>query len=591
MYGVKVKYNITDKGFSALWEGVKKVLPVLNSVPCSELPSARTLKRTALRDVPMPLLEVSFENKVTNELQREVNLSSYPKKKYEDREIWKPVTEIWRHKLEDIDAFHRHLHGGEETTRGIVLNIDGVPIGRTGRSQIIVSVKFTTCRNVYHIVNAVGYESSRKKDLSVPVLLGDVFEAMKRLNMSLEYISADAPMRAVLRNQKNHAARLGCDYCYGEARHKTRPIWGIRTLDAPLRTLERLRQDYEEHDTKGTPLARFGYNGKCLILKYLPHFNVIRDIPVDPFHLLYLGIARAFFELIFRVGEKRAVNTPHIPRVDVKGLSGLLLQIKVPSEIGRRPRPVDFRNWKGVEWRNIVLFYLPAVMAALPAGSRRRLWIEYTYLCRAYSLDDDEFSGLHQSDLDELAKAWYVRYNDEFGNDNMRYNIHMVPHLSLIRVHGPFPTISAFIFEGSFAASNRAQRVGTTSLGLQDLLHSCLRPLRGHTCKKSVRYKSKSTARSNDGLIYTSDGLYKIAEDPLEGDENVKALRLTTTTFFCPEGSGLDFAAVGIVKEMAVSSRVINIAKSDIRGKVVRVPFDGDAILIKVSNNLLREAD
>ena len=170
--------------------------------------------------MPELKLETAHYNRETTETVVEKDLSKYPKKKYEDRTSWAPMYECWRAKLEDIVQFHRSLHEDEVDDKEVIMNIDGVPIGRTGRSQTIVSLKFKKCRNVYQVVNVIPHTVDGKKCLTVPFLMKSILLGLQDLGLSLLYICADAPMRAFLRNQKSHSGKKSCDYCYAEAQYK-----------------------------------------------------------------------------------------------------------------------------------------------------------------------------------------------------------------------------------------------------------------------------------------------------------------------------------------------------------------------------------
>ncbi len=585
LYSEKVKHCISDNAFAALWVAIKKVLPILSSVAIEYLPSAQTIKRHALEGLPEMKLEVAHKNVASGEEVIEQDLHQFPKKKYEDREEWEPLYEVWRTDLMGVLRFHTNAHGGEEV-KEVIINVDGVPIGRTGRSQTIVSMQFTNCRNVYQLVNAIP-SSTGKKLLTVPLLLRSVTDGLQRLGMTLKYISADAPMRATLRNQKSHAGRKACDYCYGEAGHKRKPIWSVRTLGAEERTYEKLLRDYDEHDRTGRPLEDFGYKGKSHLIELLPGFDIIENIPVDSMHLLFLGVARALFELIFHVGENRETNR-RVVRPSTSGLDKSLAKIRVASEIGRRPKPIDFKNYKASEWRNLVLYYFPVTLPEIPTGIRRQLWLEFCYLCRAFSLDEESFAAFDKDELQRLVLKWYRNYNHEFGSSNMRYNIHLLAHIQRIRVHGPFSETSAFGFEGSFAASTRAQRTGTTSMGLQSMRQSYIRPREGHMCRKKLKLRDSITARSNDTLIYTLDGKFQVEETR---GETLLVKEIIVSTYFPPLKTKLDFSGVGVHKYLYTSNDVTTISIEDVKGKLLAVDTEEYTVLLSATKSMLLEAD
>ena len=590
LYSIKVKHCVSDNAFKHLWNGFKKILPILQFHPPESLPSADTVKRQAMRDIPQMRLQVAHKNLETGENVFEHDLEKFPKKKYENREAWEPLYEVWRADIEEVCNFHSLLHQSNTLTcNEVILNIDGVPIGHTGRSQIIVSLTYSQeCKNVYQIVNAIPHAAEGKKMLSIHFLFQSLCDDLTRLNLTVRYICADAPMRALLRNQKSHSGKKACDYCYGSAAHDRRPIWGVRTLNQEPRTMSRLLQDYEDHDENGTPLEVFGYNGKSALLDLLPGFDIVENVPVDPMHLLYLGIARALFELLFHVGQNRATNMKR-PRATTKGLDMKLPRLQTPTEIVRRPRAIDFKNYKASEWRNLVLYYFPIVLEELPEGLPRQMWLEFSFLARAYSLDEESYNSL-QVDLKELALKWYRNFHHLFGKTNMRYNLHLISHLERIRKHGPFPEISAFDFESSFAVSTRVQKCGTTSVGLQGMRHTYIRPREGHACKKKIIYRKKRTPRSNDTLVYTCNGIYEIVE-PLEAF-NLLVKKVITTTYFPPvRRSQLDLASIGVYKFLYTENKTETITRIAVHGKVIAVPVEDGTVLLTATKAMLREGD
>ena len=583
LYGIKVRHGVSDNAFAEMWDGFRKVLPVLRKP--SALPSAKTLKRTLLRDIPLMTVDVAYMDKRTREVQRLYGLDKVPRKRFGDRTCYEPLHEIWRTQLADAVMFHHSMHSNEE--REVILNIDGVPIGRTGRSQTIVSVKFPSCRNVYQLTNAVQF--AKGKNLSVSILMGHVLSSLKELHLDLLYISADAPMRSFIRNQKGHTSKLGCDYCMGKAAHKGRPVWGLDTLNCADRTLEGLKEDYERVARKEKTYADFGYRGRSEVLHFLPQFDIIEKVPVDPMHLLYLGVSRALFELLFAVGDNRPTNLT-MPPLNPKALDDVLAQIKVPSEFPRRPRPMDFKNWKGSEWRSLVLIFFPIVAQVLRPGLTREIWLEFCYLCRAYSLDDAYFNNMDEDELQSLARNWYRKYYTAFADLNMRYNVHLMSHLARIRTIGPFPEISAFPFEGSFSAAARGQKVGTSSIGLQSMRYSYLRPIKGHTCKRSLKFSTKTTSSRQDNLLYTERSCFRLVADP-GNDTFLQVRKLNCTTYFARAGSKLDYTAVGVFEFVSESPKVEYLRRDLVLGKLVAVPLADADVLVSVSKAQLREAE
>ena len=298
------------------------------------------------------------------------------------------------------------------------------------------------------------------------------------------------------------------------------------------------------------------------------------------------------FELLFHVGDNRERNTT-IPRASIKPLSEDLTRLQVPSEVPRRPRAVDYKNYKASEWRNLTLYYFPLVVHHLPRGLHQQMWLEFAFICRAYSIEDSQYQALNKKELKNLALKWYRNYHNLFGSNNMRYVIHIMAHLEKIREHGPFSEISAFPFEGSFAASARVQKPGTTSFGLQGIRHSFIRPREGHKCEKTIVLTSaeRNTPRTDNSLVYTEAGMYQIVEEVLPEVTEVTVKKLETGTYYPPIRSNLDFGSVGVQKYLFSTDISESVKKTDIRGKVIALPVEGEVLLVKISLAELREAD
>jgi hypothetical protein len=96
----------------------------------------------------------------------------------------------------------------------------------------------------------------------------------------------------------------------------------------------------------------------------------------------------------------------------------------VPSEFSRKPRELDFPNLKAEEYRNLLIFYFPAILhrlAPIPAGSgetgpsghgmknERGFFAKFVYLLRALLLPPNEYT-LQAEQITELQERLYKSY-------------------------------------------------------------------------------------------------------------------------------------------------------------------------------------
>jgi hypothetical protein len=77
----------------------------------------------------------------------------------------------------------------------------------------------------------------------------------------------------------------------------------------------------------------------------------------------------------------------------VEDVEAILKATRVPSEFSRRTRELDFPNLKAEEYRNIIIFYFPAVLSLLRTARKERIFFaQFVYFVRALILPENEFT-------------------------------------------------------------------------------------------------------------------------------------------------------------------------------------------------------
>jgi hypothetical protein len=104
------------------------------------------------------------------------------------------------------------------------------------------------------------------------------------------------------------------------------------------------------------------------------------------------------------------------------------LSTKVPSEFSRKPRELDFPNLKAEEYRNLLIFYFPAILhrlAPFPVGSEeagpsghglkneRGFFGKFVYLLRALLLPENEYT-FQTEQVTELQGRLYKSYEVQY---------------------------------------------------------------------------------------------------------------------------------------------------------------------------------
>jgi hypothetical protein len=109
--------------------------------------------------------------------------------------------------------------------------------------------------------------------------------------------------------------------------------------------------------------------------------------------------------------------------LSVREVNEALLATRVPSEFSRRPRELDFPNLKAEEYRNLLIFYFPAILHRLapipgransgPSGhgakNERGFFAKFVYLLRALLLPADEYT-FQPEQIEDQQERLYRSY-------------------------------------------------------------------------------------------------------------------------------------------------------------------------------------
>lgn len=170
-----------------------------------------------------------------------------PKKIYSDVTKFKKLFEISSIPLLDVFKIHSSIcdsHQKYENGRmEVILSCDGVADAKSNTvSMDIFSVAFPECSNVYPIV---AIRSEEKGNVNLIAELTKITDELKLLNVKIKCVLCDNPMRAILRNAKNHSAYFACEYCTSHAVPYRDPQIE-KDIDKEKREHEARKDRYEE---------------------------------------------------------------------------------------------------------------------------------------------------------------------------------------------------------------------------------------------------------------------------------------------------------------------------------------------------------
>ena len=374
-----------------------------------------------------------------------------------------------------------------------------------------------------------------------------------------------------------------------KTKKKTKTVWPANTRHGQPRTTHAVLAILDDMESNPTlpKKEKKGIVSKSPFLD-LPYFDFVLDIPVDYMHTACLGVVKKLIELCFTVGEVR-------PRVTTRKLSSpahfneCMATVQVPREFSRRGRSLDFSVLKAQEFRNIILFFFPFIIASFSPGDKEiKLWLLLAYSLRACILPTDETLPINFNVIGQCTDNFYILYEKLFGSTNCTYNTHVLcSHILDMRKNNNSLTYtSCFGFENFYSSMRRSYVPGTSSPLKQILSKTFLhRIVSTHHCQTPIYFSSKDTHLQCNSLIYkfVNDEYHLFYVNSIEDDTLIcSSLGKHEHQF---QGCSLNWSKIGVFKTGAISNDSISVSKNSVHGKIIRV----SNLLITCPNNVLRE--
>ena len=247
-------------------------------------------------------------------------------------------------------------------------------------------------------------------------------------------LTADLPAKSEALTMTQFNGYYGCTLCnmkgsYSREYHKMLFPFG-ETFQ--LRSPETYQQHLRTAVCNKAPY--FGVKGPTPLSLLME----IPILPLDPLHLLFLGIVRSIMMHLFK---HKLVNE--------NSVSEKLICLRVPSFFRRKPRSLIFKaHFKALEWRNLILYYSGLLFQNQNTSVQSLLillsTLIYTFMKRNVSDNDcDDMSVL----ITEFQRV-SLRL---FGDSVQSYSMHAMQHLPyLVQRFGALWAVSTAPFESAF---------------------------------------------------------------------------------------------------------------------------------------------
>lgn len=329
------------------------------------------------------------------------------------------------------------------------VNIDGLPLFKSSNLSLWpILAKVVNISNIK--VFLVGAFLGSKKPTSVENYLHDFVIEVKDLlenglevndktvKFSLRACIFDAPAKSFVCGIVGHTSFHGCTKCV-QVGKKINNVTVFDTKSGSLLTdqdfLERKNLYFHQNYfwTRKTPLEEIGV-------------KMISQIPVDPMHLIDLGVTRKF---LMRLIENKVLPCYKI-NTDIKtSTSNHLISLSsfIPKEFSRKPRCFnEIRNWKAVEYRQFILY---TGICVLKNKVHEDVYYTFLLLHCAYRLLCCPRSFIANiSTAQDLLESFVENFPRIFGDDSVTYNVHHLLHItSSVKELGIITNFSAYNFE------------------------------------------------------------------------------------------------------------------------------------------------
>lgn len=346
----------------------------------------------------------------------------------------------------------------------LLISTDGAPIGKSSTKSFwpILCSDFNSSINVQIIGIFLGNSKPEKSD---DFFKSFVDEAIQLVNEGLVYnntfyeirihgLICDAPAKSFALNVKYHSGYSSCTKCdiYGETIDGT--ICFPRATRVPiLRTDELFHNltyidDYQKSDT---------------LLKNIPKFGLVSNVPLDYMHLVCLGVMRKLLLLWLKGPLPWRLSSSQVTEI-----SNSLLHFRqyLPSDFARKPRSLKHvAIWKATEYR---LFLLYIGVIVLKNILKEEAYLNFCALHVAIRILASPHYIRDSKNIkyaEDLLQYFVISFQHLYGPKRVSYNIHNLTHLaSDVRKFGHLDKFSAFPFENYIRSIKQLIRKGDKPL-------------------------------------------------------------------------------------------------------------------------------
>ena len=561
--------------------------------------SFETLLRRMARVLPQPTLTWKVKNIHTGRIITGTG-QSFPQKIYGNRNNYE-VCEIWtRLKVRDVIRLHAALHNGDcDFMEGdkidyskvhLTMTVDGIPHGKSSPENLhVMAIRIRGCRHVYILQARVAH---RRETKNVVDFAGPFVDECNELGVVVDYFVADSPMRAFFKILKGHAGRCSCEICEAAGECINRKIvYPASQVHQRKRTHDRWLDDVADVESQveggNANVNVRGIMGRSPLLA-LNNLDIVKQCPPDPLHRDWLGITKSTLWRHTMGMAKSGIMNARGQRM-AEQISDSYKNLRLPEEFSHTARPIDYPNFKGHEWKALLISSFPTICEVVQnemGHKAAHLWAVFAYLILLYGGPEDTFQSTPKEDLEELHELLYDEFQEEFGPAACSFNWHSFYHMPTVRTWATMKEVSTEPFEAAYGLVQMSYAPGTRNTGLQIVRNMLMRSL-AHTkdfCKNElfIEKDTGSTTRDNSIVFDDQFNYYQVQRVTRHG--TVEACEIGKKEWKCPTDPTLPFSHVGVFQFDSIKDERRIFSKKKFTGKGL---LRNDGILIPFHEQLL----
>lgn len=326
----------------------------------------------------------------------------------------------------------------------IFVGIDGIQLSNSSSSQFWAIVAFiSSLPQSSSFVVGVFHAHSKPDDSNL--FLQDFIEEVNVLNdngiivdgecvlVKLAALICDAPARAMVLCTKGHTSmQHGCGKCTGSS---------INIGQARTNRNFRNKSFPDHHHQRS-------------IVENINYFDIVRDVPLDPMHLIDMGVVKRLLTFLFGLKKGRRVPGVTLRREVIEQIDSFIISLRTIMisriDFARIPRSLkEIPRWKATEFR-LFLHYIGVVV--LKPFLRKENYNHFLCLHVAIKLLSCEYWCQQDREYANDLLGFFVKQSANLYTSNfVSYNVHNLLHICQdVARFGPLYFFSAYRFENYY---------------------------------------------------------------------------------------------------------------------------------------------